>query len=204
MSIQNYECSSINVEMSSIVIFCNLLQGDENDESAALNKLIKYTCTHNSNRILHILYPFNIPDNDIYINYDKYMLNKIHSDISKLEIAEIDINKKIYNLLNITFSHNNINIIKNFISLLLYISMREYTITINYNKNIDTLHIDKKILENLKKMLNYLKYTNFNDDTILHFIKSIDSIEINIIYQFIPSDYSIIIQVKPLIISIDM
>ncbi len=53
-------------------------------------------------------------------------------------------------------------------------------------------------------MLNYLKYTNFSDDTILHFIKSIDSIEINIIYQFMPSDYSIIIQVKPLIISIDM
>ena len=201
MSIQNYECSTINVEMSSTVIFCNLLQGDENDERTALNKLIKYTCTHNSNRILNVLYSFNIPDHDIYVNYDKYMLNKIHSDISKLEI---DINKKIYNLLNITFSHNNINIIKNFISLLLYISMREYTITINYNENIDTLYIDKKILENLKKMLNYLKYTNFNDDTILHFIKSIDSIEINIIYQFIPSDYSIIIQVKPLIISIDM
>ena len=201
MSIQNYECSTINVEMSSTIIFCNLLQGDENDERTALNKLIKYTCTHNSNRILNVLYSFNIPDHDIYVNYDKYMLNKIHSDISKLEI---DINKKIYNLLNITFSHNNINIIKNFISLLLYISMREYTITINYNENIDTLHIDKKILENLKKMLNYLKYTNFNDDTILHFIKSIDSIEINIIYQFIPSDYSIIIQVKPLIISIDM
>ena len=187
--------------MSSTVIFCNLLQGDEHDERTALNKLIKYTCTHNSNRILKILYSFNIPDHDIYVNYDKYMLNKIHSNISKLEI---DINKKIYNLLNITFSHNNINIIKNFISLLLYISMREYTITINYNENIDTLHIDKNILENLKKMLNYLKYTNFNDDTILHFIKSIDSIEINIIYQFIPSDYSIIIQVKPLIISIDM
>ena len=201
MSIQNYECSTINVEMSSTIIFCNLLQGDENDERTTLNKLIKYTCTHNSNRILNVLYSFNIPDHDIYVNYDKYMLNKIHSDISKLEI---DINKKIYNLLNITFSHNNINIIKNFISLLLYISMREYTITINYNENIDTLHIDKKILENLKKMLNYLKYTNFNDDTILHFIKSIDSIEINIIYQFIPSDYSIIIQVKPLIISIDM
>ena len=201
MSIQNYECSTINVEMSSTIIFCNLLQGDENDERTALNKLIKYTCTHNSNRILNVLYSFNIPDHDIYVNYDKYMLNKIHSDISKLEI---DINKKIYNLLNITFSHNNINIIKNFISLLLYISMREYTITINYNENIDTLYIDKKILENLKKMLNYLKYTNFNDDTILHFIKSIDSIEINIIYQFIPSDYSIIIQVKPLIISIDM
>ena len=201
MSIQNYECSTINVEMSSTVIFCNLLQGDEHDERTALNKLIKYTCTHNSNRILNVLYSFNIPDHDIYVNYDKYMLNKIHSDISKLEI---DINKKIYNLLNITFSHNNINIIKNFISLLLYISMREYTITINYNENIDTLHIDKNILENLKKMLNYLKYTNFNDDTILHFIKSIDSIEINIIYQFIPSDYSIIIQVKPLIISIDI
>ena len=201
MSIQNYECSTINVEMSSTIIFCNLLQGDEHDERTALNKLIKYTCTHNSNRILNVLYSFNIPDHDIYVNYDKYMLNKIHSDISKLEI---DINKKIYNLLNITFSHNNINIIKNFISLLLYISMREYTITINYNENIDTLYIDKNILENLKKMLNYLKYTNFNDDTILHFIKSIDSIEINIIYQFIPSDYSIIIQVKPLIISIDM
>ena len=201
MSIQNYECSTINVEMTSTVIFCNLLQGDEHDERTALNKLIKYTCTHNSNRILNVLYSFNIPDHDIYVNYDKYMLNKIHSDISKLEI---DINKKIYNLLNITFSHNNINIIKNFISLLLYISMREYTITINYNENIDTLYIDKNILENLKKMLNYLKYTNFNDDTILHFIKSIDSIEINIIYQFIPSDYSIIIQVKPLIISIDI
>ncbi len=201
MNTQNYECSSINVEISSTAIFCNLLQGDEEDERTDINKLIKYTCTHNSNRILRILYSFNIPDNDIYINYDKYMLNKIHSNIAKLEIS---INKTIHNLLNITFSHNNINIIKNFISLLLYISMREYTITINYNKNIDTLHIDKKILKNLKILFNYLIYTIFSDDTILHFIKSIDSIEINIIYQFMPSDYSIIIQVKPLIISIDM
>ena len=160
--------------------------------------VIKY----NTNNILHYLNNFSIKNYHVSVDYNTYIL-KLHSDRIKLFID----NNIIYNLLNIKFTQYNYEIIRNFIKFLFCIYRKCYTIIIKYKPYIFNIY-DNKVMDfeyyEIKNILLYLTYTDYSDKTILHFISRIESIEINVIQQSIDAQHTIILQIPPVIISIDM
>lgn len=150
----------------------------------------------------------NIYINNTYINYDIYIL-KIHSNINKLYF---DKNNNICNLININFTYNNIQLVKKFIQLLRNIRHNGNLIKFNYKLyiyNIHTKTIDSSITHryyksSTKQILLHLLYNDSSDQAYLHFINSIESIEITVYNQWEPVECGITItSIPPLIISID-